>query len=89
MASAGYGARISQNLYEKIYELAKANDVSMLEAGNLLLLEWQTAEKKVEGLKKENEELKRENEELKKIKQEYDQMVKDLQEYETSKRKRK
>ncbi len=81
MAVGSYSTRISQELYEKLYEMAKTNGTTLIEAGNLVLLDLQR-------LEKENEKLKKENEELKKIKQEYDKMVNDLQEYESSKRKR-
>ncbi len=58
--------------------MARKNETTLLEAGNLLLLDLQR-------LEKENEELKKENEELKKIKQEYDEAI---QKYGNEKRKK-
>ncbi len=77
MAVSGYSTRISQELYEKIYQMSKENGTTLIEAGNLLLLDLQR-------LEKENEKLKKENEELKKIKQDYDEAI----EYENSKKKK-
>lgn len=75
MAVGSYSTRISQELYEKLYEMAKTNGTTLIEAGNLLLLDLQRLEK--------------ENEELKKIKQEYDKAMEEIQEYENAKTKRK